>query len=53
MCAKIDKKLENGNIYTLLDIYKSYFLRKFVMLAFQTSKSCEWSGEKKRFKRIF
>ena len=27
MCAKIDKKLENGNIYTLLDIYKSYFLR--------------------------
>ena len=35
MCAKIDKNLENGNIYTLLDMHKCYFLRKFVMLAFQ------------------
>ena len=39
MCAKIDKKLESDNIYTLLDMYKPFFSAEIVMHAFQSGDS--------------
>ena len=39
MRAKIEKKLEYGNIYTLLDIYKPLFFPEIVMQVFQSGNS--------------
>ena len=39
MCAKVDKKLEYDNIYTLLDMYKPLFFPEIVMQVFQSGDS--------------